>query len=167
MTTQLEPARAIRRTQRVMIAHGMLILLVGLVAGVGLLISLVGGLEIWPGRIISLAVPGESAAWGRLHLGQILNAFLIVLAALALPVVDADAAFARRLGWMFVGTGWANTAFYLAALHAPNRALTFGANRWGAGGLAATLGLAPALVFAFITIVAVVMLAWRALRAAA
>src|SRR6516225_1348347 len=126
MATVVEPARAIQRTQRLMIAHGLFILFIGMVAGVGLLISLLGGLEVWPGRIVPIDVPGGSAAWGRLHLGQILNAFLIILTALALPVLDADARFARRLNWMVVGTGWANTAFYLAALFAPNRALTFG-----------------------------------------
>lgn len=157
-------AIAIGRIQRAMIAHGLLILLIGLFAGIGLLISLIGGLEVWPGKIISIGVPATSEAWVRLHLGQLLNAFLIVLVALCFPVLGLDLRAAKRIAWMLVGTGWANTIFYLAALLAPNRALTLGNNRFGEANLASTIGLAPALLFSFISIVAVVMLAKQALR---
>lgn len=154
----------VSRTQRVMIAHGMFILLIGLFAGVGLLISLVGGLELWPGRIVTLWVPGTPDAWVRLHLGQMLNAFLIILVALALPILAFDQPGESRIRWMLVGTGWANTIFYVAALFAPNRALTIGDNRLGHGNLASVIGLLPALVFAVVSIVAVATLARQALR---
>lgn len=152
-------------TQRVMIAHGMLILLIGLFAGIGLLISRVGGLEVWPGRIVGIHVPGSPDAWVRLHLGQFLNAFLITLVALVLPLLEFSRQGEKRICWMLVGTGWANTIFYVAALFAPNRALTIGDNRLGHGNLASVIGLLPALVFAFVSIVAVAALARQALRA--
>ena len=40
--------------QKKMIGHGALILLVGILAGVGLLISLVGGIELMPCSIFAL-----------------------------------------------------------------------------------------------------------------
>lgn len=153
-----------REIQRHMIGHGMLILLVGMLAGIGLLISLIGGLEIWPGNILAVHLPGNGGGWVRFHIGQFLNAFLVVLVALVFPVLGIEPRLARRLGLLIVGTGWANTLFYAAALFAPNRALTFGSNRLGDANLASLIGLVPGLVFAVISIVVVVVLAGQSFR---
>jgi hypothetical protein len=56
---------------------------------------------------------------------------------------------------MLIGTGYANTVFYWAALLAPNRALTFADNVHGPSNLWAIVGLLPALVFAVIALIAV------------
>lgn len=147
-----------------MIGHGMLILLIGLLAGIGLLVSLIGGLEAWPGKLFAFDLPGSSSAWVRFHIGQLLNAFLIVLVALVLPVLEFEHGSERRIGWLTVGVGWANTFFYAAALFAPNRALTFGNNRLGDANFASLIGLAPALVFAVVSVVIVVALTRQAFR---
>lgn len=150
-----------------MIGHGMLLLLTGLLAGVGLLVSLIGGLEYWPGQLFTLQLPGNSAAWVRIHIGSMLNAFLIVLVALVLPILRFPPAAARRIAILVAATGWANAVFYWAALFAPNRALTFGGNRLGEANLASVLGLVPALLFAVVSIAVVFVLARQAFRAAA
>lgn len=154
----------LRAIQKRMIGHGLLILLVGLLAGVGLLVSLVGGLEVFPGRLVALELPGNSDGWVRFHIGQLLNAFLIVLLALSLPVLELPARRAGLLSGWIIGIGWANTLFYAAALFAPNRALTFADNRLGAANLASVIGLLPALVFAVVSIVVVGVLARQALQ---
>ncbi|WP_275629562.1 styrene-oxide isomerase StyC [Pseudomonas sp. 273] len=154
----------LRVIQKRMIGHGLLILLVGLLAGVGLLVSLIGGLEVFPGRLVALELPGSSDGWVRFHIGQLLNAFLIVLLALSLPVLELPAHRAGQLGGWIIGIGWANTLFYAAALFAPNRALTFADNRLGAANLASVIGLLPALVFAVVSIVVVGVLARQALQ---
>jgi len=163
-STASQEQSPLRGLQRRMIGHGMLILLIGLLAGVGLLISLIGGLETLPGKLIALQLPGNSEGWIRFHLGQMLNAFLIVLVALSLPVLGFEPRSASRIGGWTVGVGWANTLFYAAALFAPNRALTFGDNRLGEANLASVIGLLPALVFAVVSIVVVIVLARRAFR---
>lgn len=150
--------------QKRMIGHGLLILLIGLLAGIGLLISLIGGVEVFPGRLIPLELVGDSDGWVRFHIGQLLNAFLIVLVALILPVLEVSPRRAGRLSGWVIGIGWANTLFYAAALFAPNRALTFADNPLGAANLASVVGLAPALVFAVVSIVVVGVLAWQALQ---
>ncbi|WP_155628192.1 styrene-oxide isomerase StyC [Burkholderia territorii] len=165
MTTTVNHVQSeTRDLQRQMIGHGMLILLIGMLAGIGLLVSLIGGLETWPGRLVSVHVPGSSNAWVRFHIGQLLNAFLIVLVALVLPVISVEPRLGRRVGWLIVGTGWANTLFYAAALFSPNRALTFGNNRLGGANLASFIGLVPGLVFAIISIVVVLILAGLSFR---
>ncbi len=154
----------LQQQQRRMVGHGAWILLVAMMAGVGLLVSLLGGLEVWPSLILPVNMPANSSAWARTHVGGILNALLVMVVALLLPVLNFPEAGARRVGLWIVGTGWANTVFYWAALFAPNRALTLGDNRFGATNAAALIGLVPALVFVVLSLVAVFFIARQAWR---
>jgi hypothetical protein len=149
-----------------MIGHGALVLFIGMLAGIGLLISLLGGIELIPGHILSLSIPGDTGAWVRTHIGGMLNGMLILLVAILLSPLGFAEAAAKRMSWMLVGTGWANTVFYWAALFAPNRALSFADNKWGPSNLASIIGLAPALLFAVISLIAVFMLAKQAFASA-
>jgi hypothetical protein len=153
--------------QRRMVGHGGLMLLIAMLAGVGLLISLLGGLELMPGQILPILTAGDSQTWVRIHIGGMLNAFLVFLVALLLPVLAFSEKASRRIGWAFIGTGWANTLFYWAALFASNRALTFGPNRFGPANLASVVGLLPALIFVVISLAAVAALTLRAFTAPA
>ena len=150
--------------QRRMVAHAATMLLIAMVAGAGLLASVIGGLEMWPGHIVSFEMPSNPAGWVRTHVGGILNAMLVMLVALLIPGLGFADAQARRLALFLIGTGWANTLFYWAAMLSPNRALTFGGNRLGAGSVAAVVGLAPALIFVLLSLFAVGMLARQAWR---
>lgn len=152
--------------QKKMIAHGALILLVGMLAGMGLLIGLLGGIELIPGHIIPFSIPGSTDAWVRTHIGGMMNGMLIMLVAALLSGLGFTEAAAKRMFWMLVGTGWANTLFYWAALFAPNRALSFADNKWGASNLASVIGLVPALLFVVISLIAVFMLARQAFNSA-
>ena len=147
-----------KKQQRRMVAHGALIILIALAAGFGLVISLIGGFEVFPGTIVEFGFPGDPGAWARTHAGGIMNGLLVIAGALVINAMDLPQRTASRLFWMLVGTGYANTAFYWGALFAPSRAVTFGDNRLGDTNLAGVLGFAPALVFAFITMIAMVML---------
>lgn len=148
--------------QRRMIGHSALIILVGMLAGFGLLISLLGGIELLPGTITPLAIIGDSGAWVRAHLGGLLNGLLVLGFALALPVLRFTNRSAGRICWMMIGTGWANTLFYWAAIVAPNRALTFAANQFGESNLAAVIGLVPALLFVVVSMIATGLVARQA-----
>ena len=149
-----------------MLGHGFLIIFLSMCLGIGLLISLVGGMELIPGNIIAFSIPGDSGAWARAHVGGILNGMLIVIGALTASHLNAETAFAKRLCWMLVGTGYANFVFYIAAIIADNRALTFGSNQFGETSISAILGLLPALVFVVISLIAVWSLMRLAFKAA-
>ncbi len=151
------------KLQKKMIGQGALILFVGMLAGIGLLVSRLGGVELIPGHIIEFAIPGDASAWVRTHIGGMMNAFLIFLVALMIPGLGFTDKTAHKLYWMLVGTGWANTLFYWAAMISPNRAISFADNRYGPANLASVIGLAPALLFAFVSLIAVFMLARQAL----
>jgi hypothetical protein len=144
--------------QRRMIAHGAIVILIGLAAGFGLVISLIGGFEVFPGTIVEFKFPGDPSAWARTHVGGMLNGMLVITGALVISAMGLPQKTATRLFWMLVGTGYANTLFYWGALFAPSHAVTFGDNRLGHTNLAGILGFGPALVFAFITMIAMVTL---------
>ena len=141
--------------QKRMIGQGAAVMLVGMSAGIGLLIALLGGLEIIPGSIIQFGIPGSADAW----------VLIFIVAILLSPLGFAEAA-AGRMYWMLVGTGWANTLFYWAALFAPNRALSVADNRFGESNIASIIGLVPALLFAIISIVAIFLLMKQAFASA-
>lgn len=144
--------------QRRMVAHGAVIVLIALASGFGLVMSLIGGFELFPGRILSFDLPGDPRAWARTHAGGILNGLLVIVGALVIHAMALPERMASRLYWMLVGTGYANTLFYWGALFAPSRALTFGDNRLGETNLAGIIGFGPALVFAVVTMIAMLML---------
>jgi hypothetical protein len=151
-----------RAEQRRMLGHGALIMLVAFAAGIGLLVSLLGGIELIPGHIVAVPIFGATDGWRIAHLGGLTNGMLVWLVALCLPVLQGGAKFTRTLGWMLIGTGWANTLFYWAALLSPNEALSFGPNRFGAANWASIVGLLPALLFVAVVIAALVMIARQA-----
>ncbi len=136
--------------QRTIFGHAAMVLFVALCAGIGLTMSLLGGLELPPGSIIPIEMPGDDRAWARAHSGGLLNAIMMIALGLLIPGLAFAARKAKRLAWMLVGTGWANTIFYWAALFAPNRAISLADNRWGAANWASIVGLLPALLFAFV-----------------
>lgn len=148
------------KKQRTMVGHGTIILLIGMLMGFGLLVSLLGGLELIPGSIMEFAIPGDPGAWARAHVGGMLNGMLIILVAILIAMLNFSARLAYHLKWMLVGTGYANTLFYLAALLTPNRALSFADNRFGEANIFAVMGLAPALIFVVMSIVAISLLAY-------
>lgn len=144
---------------RKMIGHGAIVTIIGLFAGFGIVTSLVGGFEIWPGYIVEFTTPGDSGAWARAHAGGLMNGILIFVGALLLHAMAAPHSLAKPMSWMLIAMGYANTAFYWFGMFATNRALTFGDNQIGDASLASFLGFFPAFVMAFITIFAMTLLA--------
>lgn len=152
------------KRQRRMVGHGAVITLLGLLAGFGLLISLIGGFEVLPGTIVEFSIPSDNAAWARTHSGGIMNGMLVMVGALVCWGLQLPERTAFHLYWMLVGTGYANTVFYWGGLLSANRALTFGDNRFGETSLAGVIGITPALLFAFVTIIAMLMISRHAFR---
>ena len=149
---------------RSMVGHGAILLGVGLIAGFGLAFTLIGGIEVFPGKIVSFSLPGEPAAWARTHAGGIMNGLMIIALAVTMHLLVVPDSTQSRVFWMVVGAGYANTLFYWAGMFAGSRAITIGDNPLGETNIAASLGGATALVFAFLTLVAVAEIARCAFR---
>ncbi len=148
--------------ERKMLGHGAVVMIFGLAAGFGLVMSLIGGFEVFPGFIVEFELPSDSRAWARAHSGGIMNGLLVIVGGLVIYALRVPKRAAGHLRWMLVGTGYANTLFYWGALFAPSRALTFGDNRLGETNLAGVIGLLPAFIFAFIVLIAMVIIAKHA-----
>ena len=106
--------------QRRMVGHGAVVMVFGLLAGFGLVMSLIGGFEIFPGHILEFELPANSRAWARAHSGGLMNGLLVLVGAVLLYTMKMPPRFARHWYWMLVGAGYANTLFYWGALFAPS-----------------------------------------------
>ena len=137
-------------------------MIIGLVAGFGLVFSLVGGFEIFPGMILEFSIPGDSPAWARAHAGGIMNGLMIFVGAWLIGSMQLPEASARQIYWMLIGAGYANTIFYYGSILSQTRALTMGDNVFGETSIAGVVGYVPALVFAVITIIAFSIIAKQA-----
>ena len=55
----------------------MIVLLLGLVAGIMLIFSLLDAISLWPFPAWEVAIPGTSRGWQAAHVGGILNGVMI------------------------------------------------------------------------------------------
>ncbi len=145
-----------------LIKHGVLAMLVGLVAGFLLIFSMLGGASLSPVPVfIDFTLPGTEKGWRVVHLGTLLNGIMAIAIACAMRAVYLSDGKAR---WVFVGTVlavWGNFSFYLFGMFAPNHGLTLEANRLGEASWAGALAFAPALLGA-ITLISALIAVLRA-----
>ena len=69
-----------RETDRLaylVIGHGMIVLFIGLLAGVMLIFSLLNAVTLWPLPAWEVTVPGSTRGWQAAHVGGILNGVMI------------------------------------------------------------------------------------------
>lgn len=119
-------------------------------AGIMLMISILGGFEVWPGKIVPLPSYGTSEGWVRAHSGGVTNGLLLIVIGLALPKLALTPAIQRLMTYGFISVAWGFTLFYWLGNAAANRALTLGSNRLGEADIYGVLGFivaAPPVFF--------------------
>lgn len=132
------------RLQRIMIGNGLLVVLAAMLAGWMLIFSLIGGLEIWPGTIITIPVWGTGEGWVRAHTGGVTNGLLLVAVGLALPKLNLSEAMQKFMAWGLLYVAWSFTFFYWVGNAAGNRGLTLGDNPLGETDLISIIAFVPA-----------------------
>ncbi len=140
------------RLAHLAIGHGMVVLFIGLVAGVMLVFSLLDAVELWPLPAWDVTVPGSTRGWQAAHVGGILNGVMIAVLALLMMKLELSGTPALWVGWGLIITGWGNTVFYWAGNFAANRGLSVGTTPFGEGdiwGALAFLGGGVAMFFTF------------------
>jgi len=138
------------RYQKLMIAHGFLVTLVGLLAGFMLMFSMLGGLEIWPGDFLQFSVYGTTDGWVRAHTGGVTNGMLTVIVALALRKLDISEKMTAVFAWGLIYCAWTFTAFYWIGNASGNRALSIGDNVFGSADWLSLIGFLPGIPSIFI-----------------
>lgn len=150
----LTTEQSIRLTNLV-IFNGMTVLLIGLVAGVMLIFSLLGAVTLWPFPVWEVDIPGSTRGWQAAHVGGILNGVMIGVIALLMRHLEMVGRRAWWAGWGMIITGWANTIFYWAGNLSANRGLSVADTPFGPGdifGTIAFLGGGFGMLFTFIAV---------------
>ena len=148
------------------IANGMVVLFIGLIAGVMLVFSMLGGVGLWPLTIVEVDVPGTARGWTAAHVGGILNGVMIAVLAVLMSRLEMTGKAAFWVGWGLIITGWANTIFYWAGNMSANRGLSVTATPYGPGDVAgalAFLGGGFGMIFTFIAVALLALAAWKRL----
>ena len=138
------------RFQKLMIAHGFLVTMVGLLAGFMLMFKMLGGLEYWPGTFMQISVDGTVEGWGRAHSGGVTNGMLTIIVALALPKLELSERMTAFFAWGLIYCAWTFTAFYWIGNRSGNRALSVGDNVFGTADWLSVIGFLPGLPSVFI-----------------
>jgi styrene-oxide isomerase len=140
------------RYQKLMIGNAFLIIMISMLAGFMLGFGLIGGLELYPGKIIEMPYYGSTDGWSRAHAGGLSNGLLIIGVALALPLIPLSKRMHKINVYGFIFIGWANTAFYWFGNAAASRALSFGDNPLGATNIMGAIGFGLAFAGAVLII---------------
>lgn len=145
------------KLQRVMLVHGLIVILIAMLSGFMLMFGLVGGFEIWPGKILDFSVYGTTQGWVRAHTGGITNGLLVMAVAFALPKLNLSGFQEKFVAYGFIYVAWSFTVFYWLGNAAGNRSLTFGDNPLGESSLISILGFLPGLPSVFLVVVLLVI----------
>lgn len=151
-----------KRLQNRVIGHGMLVLLVGLIAGVMLTFSILEAVALWPFPTWEVGIPGSTRGWVSAHVGGILNGVMMAGLALLMGNLELTGKRAAWVGYGLIVVGWSNTLFYWAANFSANRGLSPAATSSGEGGVFAAL----AYFGGVIGMVAAFILVWILAKAA-
>ena len=138
--------------QKLMIANAFLIIMISMLAGFMLAFGLIGGLEVYPGKIVEMPYYGSADGWARAHAGGLTNGLLIIGVALALPLISLSERMRKINVYGFIFIGWANTVFYWFGNAAASRALSFGDNPLGASNIMGAIGFGAAFAGALLII---------------
>ncbi len=147
------------RLQRIMIGNGLLVVLASMFAGFMLMFLLIGGIEIWPGKIVPLSIYGTSEGWVRAHTGGALNGILVIVIALAMPALRLSPLMQRVTAYGFIYIAWSFTVFYWLGNASGNRALTLGDSPLGESDIIGIIGFLPGLPSVVLVVVLLAMAA--------
>jgi len=165
MDTNLS-AQDAERLQRQVIGHGMLVLIVGLIAGVMLTFSILGAVALWPLPTWDIGIPGSTRGWVSAHVGGVLNGVMMAGLALLMGKLELGGGRAFWVGWGLIIVGWGNTLFYWAANFSANRGLSPAATSHGEGGVWAALAYLGGVVGMVLVFIVAIILARAAFESA-
>ncbi len=97
----------VRKSQRLLVGHGALVLLFAFVVGFGFVFFLIGNISLWPiPWVIDYQMPGTYDAWRMAHMEGITNGFGLWLLAAVLPLLNLSVKTSRRIAVGMIITAW-------------------------------------------------------------
>ena len=140
-----------------MLAHGLMVVIVAMFAGFMLMFNLLGGMEIWPNKIISVPMYGTAEGWVRAHSGGILNGLLVFIVGLALPKLNLGDFAQKFTAYGLIYCAWTFTIFYWLGNASSNRGLSIGASALGEPDLVGLIAFLPGLPSVFIVVIVLML----------
>ena len=154
------------RLSYLIIAHGMIILFIGLAAGVMLIFSLLGAVTLWPLPVWEVVIPGTTRGWQAAHVGGITNGVMMAAIALIMMKLELSERHFKWAGWGMIIMGWGNTVFYWGGNFSTNRGLSIGETPFGPGDIPGALAFLGGGLAMFITFFVIAILAKAAFKKA-
>jgi hypothetical protein len=119
------------RLQALLVAHGALLFLAGMIAGFPFVFQILGRVELWPiPGSLDIQIPGDYRGWRMAHLEGILNGLLLI----GVGAVGARLRLSERatqwLVWGLVVCGWGNVIASFIGPLAGVRGLSFTGLEW-------------------------------------
>lgn len=144
-----------RRHEAILVAHGALVFLLGMVAGFPYAFEILQRVDVWPiPGSVAVDVPGDVRGWRMAHLEGILNGVLLVAVGAVGSRLALSAAQARWVVGGLLVTAWGNILASWVAPLAAVRGLAFSGFDWN--GLvyllfiAAVVGVLVAMTLVFL-----------------
>jgi len=155
-----------QRLSYLVIAHGMIILIIGLAAGVMLIFSLLGVVTLWPLPVWEVTIPGTTRGWQAAHVGGITNGVMMAVIALTMLKLELSASHFKWAGWGMIIMGWGNTLFYWGGNFSTNRGLSISNTPFGEGDIPGAIAFLGGGIAMFVTFFVIAILAIAAFRKA-
>src|SRR5262249_37666164 len=115
------------RLQRLMIANGALVFIVGLLAGFPFAFAILGKIVLWPlPAALDWQMSGDVRAWRMAHLEGILNGLTLWTVAAIGPRLRIGNTAARVIAWSLIVTAWGNIVASVIGPVFGGRGLEFG-----------------------------------------
>ena len=147
------------RLHALMVAHGALVFIVGLLAGFPFAFLLLGKITLWPiPGSIDVMMPGDVRGWRMAHLEGILNGLTLFGVAAVATRLHLTPSAQRTIAWSLIVTAWGNVIASLAGPMFGGRGLEFGS---GAANSLMYLLFVAAIVAVLIAMVQLLLAALR------
>jgi len=129
------------RGRLLLIFHGAIIAVLGLLSGFGFVFEILNTLAVWPVSFdIKGDFPGSERGWRVAHVAGVMNGLMLILAGLALVHIKASLLSQKWIVGGLIYTGWGNTLFFHFANFSNNRGLSAGTTHMGEADWAGIIG---------------------------
>jgi len=148
----------IQKYQIKAIKHGSIGILIGLLAGIALMVSVLGEISGWSFFSISASVPGTPSMWRGTHIGPILNGLMCIGLAASLSFLNPIESQAKKICNYLSYMVWGNCIFYIVRMWGTNRGLALHTEKFGMGNFADAIAMFPAAIAVYWGLYATVLI---------
>lgn len=96
------------RDQRLLVANGAIVFLLGMAAGFPFAFEILGRVDIWPFPGAPIDMPGDYRGWRMAHLEGVLNGLLLIGVAAVAPLLKLGPTASKWVVYGLLACAWGN-----------------------------------------------------------